>query len=477
MSFQVPDMSFALPEMLLLAMALIVLLVLAFTGTRRLQLIAVLSQLSLFVTAVAIVFAWGDSGQTFSATYIKDPLSDVLKLVICLINMLVLLYSGRYLEQRNLLSGEFYVLALFSTLGMLVMVSANHLLTLYLGLELMSLCLYAMVAMHRDSTRATEAAMKYFILGALASGMLLYGMSIVYGITGSLALDSIALAVSQPDANLTVLSFALVFIVIGIGFKFGAVPFHMWLPDVYQGAPTAMTLFVATAPKIAAFALLIRMLVDGLGDLHAQWQDMVIMLAVLSMIVGNLLAIAQTNLKRMLAYSTISHVGFLLLGLVAGTNAGYAAAMFYTLVYALMTAGGFGMILLMSRQGFEAEEIADYKGLSRRQPWFALMMLLLMFSMAGIPPLAGFYAKLTVVKAVVDVNLIAVAVIAVLMSVIGAFYYLRMIKVMYFDAPDSPHLLEAGATVKLLFSTNVLAVLALGLFPGALLTLCTQVFM
>lgn len=477
MSFQVPDMSFALPEMLLLAMALIVLLVLAFTGTRRLQLISLLSQFSLLITAAAIVYAWGDSGQTFDATYIKDPLSDVLKLVICLINMLVLLYSGRYLQQRNLLSGEFYVLALFSTLGMLVMVSANHLLTLYLGLELMSLCLYAMVAMHRDSTRATEAAMKYFILGALASGMLLYGMSIIYGITGSLALDSIALAVAQPDANLTVLSFALVFIVIGIGFKFGAVPFHMWLPDVYQGAPTAMTLFVATAPKIAAFALLIRMLVDGLGGLHAQWQDMMIMLAVLSMIVGNLLAIAQTNLKRMLAYSTISHVGFLLLGLVAGTNAGYAAAMFYTLIYALMTAGGFGMILLMSRQGFEAEEIADYKGLSQRQPWFALMMLLLMFSMAGIPPLAGFYAKLTVVKSVVDVNLIAVAVIAVVMSVIGAFYYLRMIKVMYFDAPDSPHLLEAGATVKLLFSTNVLAVLALGLFPGALLTLCTQVFM
>lgn len=477
MSFQVPDMSFALPEMLLLAMTLIVLLVVAFTGTRRIQFVGALSQFSLLITAAVIVYAWGDSGQTFDATYIKDPLSDVLKLVICLINMLVLLYSGRYLQQRNLLSGEFYVLALFSTLGMLVMVSANHLLTLYLGLELMSLCLYAMVAMHRDSTRATEAAMKYFILGALASGMLLYGMSMVYGITGSLALDSIALAVSQPDANLTVLSFALVFIVIGIGFKFGAVPFHMWLPDVYQGAPTAMTLFVATAPKIAAFALLIRMLVDGLGDLHAQWQDMVIMLAVLSMIIGNLLAIAQTNLKRMLAYSTISHVGFLLLGLVAGTNAGYAAAMFYTLIYALMTAGGFGMILLMSRQGFEAEEIEDYKGLSQRQPWFALMMLLLMFSMAGIPPLAGFYAKLTVVKAVVDVNLIAVAVIAVLMSVIGAFYYLRMIKVMYFDAPDSPHLLEAGATMKLLFSTNVLAVLALGLFPGSLLTLCTQVFM
>lgn len=476
MSFQVPDWSFALPEVVLLAMALSVLLLVAFTGTRRIQLVLVLSQLSLLLTAIVIVLAWGDTGITFSATYIKDPLSDVLKLAICLINMLVLAYSSRYLAQRNLLSGEFFVLALFSTLGMLVMASASHLLTLYLGLELMSLCLYAMVAMHRDSTLATEAAMKYFILGAIASGMLLYGMSIIYGVTGSLTLATIAQGVSQPDANLTVLSFALVFVVIGIGFKFGAVPFHMWLPDVYQGAPTAMILFVATAPKIAAFALLIRMLVDGLGALHAQWQDMVMMLAVLSMILGNLLAIAQTNLKRMLAYSTISHVGFLLLGLVAGTASGYAAAMFYTLVYALMTVGGFGMILLMSRQGFEAEEISDYSGLSRRHPWFALMMLLLMFSMAGIPPLAGFYAKLVVVKAVVDVNLIAVALVAVLMSVIGAFYYLRLIKVMYFDAPLASQTIEAGATVKILFSANILTVLVLGLFPGALLTLCTQVF-
>lgn len=476
MPFQVPNMSFALPEMWLLLMACVVLLVVAYTGGKRIEWVAGLSQFSLLVTAVLVYLNLDQAGLTFSGTYIKDPLSDVLKLSITLINMLVLLYCGRYLQDRDLRSGEFYVLALFSTLGMLVMVSGHNMLTLYLGLELMSLCLYAMVAMHRDSAIATEAAMKYFILGALASGMLLYGMSMIYGVTGSLDISEIAMAVSNPDANLTVLSFALVFIVIGIGFKFGAVPFHMWLPDVYQGAPTAMTLFLATAPKIAAFALLIRMLIDGLGSLHAQWQDMVILLAVLSMIVGNLLAIAQTNLKRMLAYSTISHVGFLLLGILSGTEAGYAAALFYTLIYALMTVGGFGMILLMSRQGLEAEEIADYKGLAKQQPWYALMMLLLMFSMAGIPPLAGFYAKLTVIKAVVDVNLLTVAIVAVIMSVIGAYYYLRIIKVMYFDSPENEFVPVPTAPVRVLFSANCLMVLALGLFPGALLSICAAVF-
>ncbi len=476
MPFQVPNMSFALPEMSLLLMACVVLLVVAYTAGKRTEWVAGLSQFSLLVTAVLVYLNLDQAGLTFSGTYVKDPLSDVLKLAITLINMLVLLYCGKYLQDRDLRSGEFYVLALFSTLGMLVMVSGHNMLTLYLGLELMSLCLYAMVAMHRDSAIATEAAMKYFILGALASGMLLYGMSMVYGVTGSLDIAEIAAAVSEPDANLTVLSFALVFIVIGIGFKFGAVPFHMWLPDVYHGAPTAMTLFLATAPKIAAFALLIRMLIDGLGSLHAHWQDMVILLAVLSMIVGNLLAIAQTNLKRMLAYSTISHVGFLLLGILSGTEAGYAAALFYTLIYALMTVGGFGMILLMSRQGFEAEEIADYKGLAKQQPWYALMMLLLMFSMAGIPPLAGFYAKLTVIKAVVDVNLLAVALVAVIMSVIGAYYYLRMIKVMYFDSPDNVFVVTPSSPVRVLFSANCLMVLALGLFPGALLSICATVF-
>ncbi|AFJ02350.1 NADH-ubiquinone oxidoreductase chain N [Methylophaga frappieri] len=476
MPFQVANMSFALPEIWLLSMACVVLLVVAYGGNKRINLVSGLSQLTLLSTAVLVYLDLGQTGLSFSGNYIKDPLSDLLKLAITLINMPVLAYCRGYLQDRNLRSGEFYVLALFSTLGMLVMVSGHTMLTLYLGLELMSLCLYAMVAMHRESSIATEAAMKYFILGALASGMLLYGMSMIYGVTGSLVLSEIAIAVSASSAELTVLSFALVFIIIGIGFKFGAVPFHMWLPDVYHGAPTAMTLFLATAPKLAAFALLIRLLVDGLGSLHAQWQDMIILLAVLSMLVGNLLAIAQTNLKRMLAYSTISHVGFLFLGIVSGTAEGYAAGLFYALIYALMTAGGFGMILLMSRQGFEAEQISDYSGLASQRPWLALMMLLLMFSMAGIPPLAGFYAKLTVIKSVIDVNLLTVAIFAVLMSVVGAFYYLRMIKVMYFDKPLNELTVVRPTGTSVLLSANGLFVLGLGLFPGWLISLCNSIF-
>jgi NADH-quinone oxidoreductase subunit N len=474
--YQVPNMFFALPEMVMMVMACIILLVVAFTGSRKVDWVYGLSQLSLAGTAVIIWLSLGDGGLTFSDTYIKDMLSDVLKLSICLVNMLVLLYSTAYLRARNLMQGEFYVLAIFATLGMLIMVSAYHFLTLYLGLELLSLCLYAMVAMQRDSAIATEAAMKYFILGAIASGMLLYGMSIIYGVTGSLALNEIAQAIAGSSGNETLLSFGLVFLIIGIGFKFGAVPFHMWLPDVYHGAPTAMTLFIASAPKIAAFAMLIRLLAEGLIDLQTYWQDMLIMLAVLSMIIGNVLAIAQQNLKRMLAYSTISHVGFLLLGVLSGTEEGFAASMFYTLIYALMTLGAFGMILLLSRQGYEADAIDDFKGLSDRQPWFALMMLILMFSMAGIPPLAGFYAKLTVIKAVIDVDLLFVAVIAMVTSVIGAFYYLRVIKVMYFDKPVVEHQLEAPGSMQIMLSANAMLVLALGIFPGMLMEICSIVF-
>jgi NADH-quinone oxidoreductase subunit N len=355
-------------------------------------------------------------------------------------------------------------------------VSAHHFLTLYLGLELMSLCLYAMVAMHRDSKVATEAAMKYFILGALASGMLLYGMSIIYGVTGNLAISAIATAIQTGDLNNTVLSFGLVFLVIGVAFKLGAVPFHMWLPDVYEGAPTAMTLFIATTPKLAAFAMMIRILVEGLGELQVYWQDMLIMLAVLSVILGNVVAIAQTNIKRMLAYSTISHVGFILLGVISGTEAGYAGSLFYALTYALMTLAAFGMVILMSRRGFEAEEIEDYKGLSKRHPWFALMMLIVMFSMAGIPPLVGFYAKLAVLKSVVDVGLLWVAVLVVLMSVIGAFYYLRVIKVMYFDTADEAYEIDAPTDMRVMVSANAVAVLALGILPGSLMALCVNVF-
>lgn len=477
MMFEVTNMAFALPEMFMLAMACVILLLVAFLGKRAAGPAYLITQLSLAITMVLIYQSLGKTtGLTFDGTYIKDTFGDLLKLAICALNIVVLIYSRSYLKARGLFKGEYYVLATFSTLGMMIMVSAYHFLTIYLGLELMSLCLYAMVAMHRDSVVATEAAMKYFILGAIASGMLLYGMSIIYGATGSLSLTIIADTIRSGGLDNTVLSFGLVFLVIGIGFKLGAVPFHMWLPDVYHGAPTAVTLFIATAPKIAAFAMAIRLLVDGLGDVHQYWQGMLIMLSILSMIIGNVVAIAQTNLKRMLAYSTISHIGFILLGILSGSHDGYAAAMFYALVYSLMSLGGFGMIILMSRQGFEADNIDDFKGLSRRNPWYALMMLILMFSMAGIPPLVGFYAKLTVIKSVVDVNLLSVAVIAVLMSVVGAFYYLRIIKVMYFDKPTQFETLEAPTDMRVMFSLNALTVFALGLFPGSLLAFCMNVF-
>jgi len=477
MMFEVINMSFALPEIFMMVMACIILLAVAYSGKNSGTISYWLSQITLVATAVIIYQSLAvTSGLTFDGSYIKDALSDVLKLAICLVNVLVLLYSSSYLRARGLFRGEYYALAIFATLGMLIMVSSYHFLTLYLGLELLSLCLYAMVALHRDSVVATEAAMKYFILGALASGMLLYGMSIIYGATGSLALDAIAVAIQTGGLDITVLSFGLVFLIIGIGFKFGAVPFHMWLPDVYHGAPTAVTLFIATAPKIAAFAMIIRLLVEGLGELHQHWQGMLIILAVLSMIIGNVVAIAQTNLKRMLAYSTISHVGFLLLGVLSGSNEGYAASMFYVLVYSLTTLGGFGMIILMSRQGFEADNIDDYRGLSERSPWFAFMMLILMFSMAGIPPMVGFYAKLAVIKSVISVDLVSVAIVAVLMSVVGAYYYLRMIKVMYFDAPVEQYQIQAPQDMCIMLSSNALIVLGLGIFPGSLMAICSSVF-
>ncbi len=478
MNFEVTNMIFALPEMFMLAMACVILLMVAFLGDKGANKVYAASLFTLIVTAIFIYRGMDNGGGlTFDGTYIKDAFSDVLKLAVNVINIAVLVYSSSYLKARGLFKGEYYVLAIFSTLGMMIMISANHFLTLYLGLELMSLCMYAMVAMHRDSKIATEAAMKYFILGAIASGMLLYGMSIIYGVTGSLDLATIASTIQASGLDNTVLSFGLVFLVIGIGFKLGAVPFHMWLPDVYHGAPTAVTLFIATAPKIAAFAMAIRILVDGLGDVQQYWQGMLIMLSVLSMIIGNIVAIAQTNLKRMLAYSTISHVGFILLGVLSGSQEGYAAAMFYALVYSLMSLGGFGMIILLSRQGFEADTIDDYKGLSQRNPWYALMMLILMFSMAGIPPLVGFYAKLTVIKSVIDINLVSLAIIAVLMSVIGAFYYLRIIKVMYFDKPEQNAALEASVDMRMMISANALMVLALGIFPEPLLAICTGVFL
>ncbi len=471
---QVPNFFLALPEMWLLLAGCLVLVIDAFGRGKDRNTAYLLSQLTLAVAAVITVAMATDIRIfAFNDSYVSDMMGTVLKTFIYLVTAVVFIYSRDYLRERGLYQGEFFVLALFAVLGMMIMVSAHSFLTIYLGLELLSLSLYAMVALKRDDSDATEAAMKYFVLGALASGMLLYGMSIIYGVTGTLDVGQVAQRLaSASEANNLVLAFAVVFVIVGLAFKLGAVPFHMWIPDVYHGAPTPVTLFVGTAPKIAAFAMIMRLLVEGLGDLHAHWRDILIVLSVLSMGIGNIVAIAQTNLKRMLAYSTISHVGFLLLGILSGTENGYASSMFYTLVYAVMGAGGFGMILMLSRSGFEADKIEDFKGLNDRSPWYAFMMLILMFSMAGVPPTLGFYAKLSVIQSLVDVGLVWLAVLAVVFSIIGAFYYLRMVKLMYFDKPVETAPLRANLDLRAVISVNALSVLALGLYPSALMNLC-----
>jgi len=381
-----------------------------------------------------------------------------------------------YLKRRAILKGEYYVLGLFATLGGMTLISAGSLITLYMGLELMSLCLYAMVAFDRDSGIAAESAVKYFVLGSMASGTLLYGMSIVYGVTGHLELASIALAArSGYGANIGML-FGIAFIIVGIGFKLGAVPFHMWIPDVYEGSPTCVTLFIGSAPKVAAFALTMRLLSEGLASSQPDWGQMLTVLAVLSMAIGNIVAIAQTNLKRMLAYSTISHVGFILMGILAGTAQGYQAAMFYTITYVIVATGAFGMIVLLSRRGFEADTLEDFKGLVARSPWFAGMMAIFMLSLAGVPPFIGFYAKLGVIQAVLGVGLLWLAVVAVLFSVVGAYYYLRILKLMLFDEPVDQAPLDASGMVRTMLSLNALLVLGLGILPAALLALCKQAF-
>lgn len=462
-----------LPEIWVLSMACVVLVVDLFLHDRNRVVSYWLAQTTL-VGALALTLAGAGEGTqvVLGGTFVADPMATLLKAFIYIMTFGAFLYARDYLAVRGLFKGEYYVLGLFGMLGMLVLVSAHSFLTIYLGLELLSLSLYALVAFSRDDGRATEAAMKYFVLGALASGMLLYGISIVYGLTGSLDIAVVGEAVAERGLNDVVLIFALSFIVLGVAFKLGAVPFHMWLPDVYQGAPTAVTIYVGTAPKIAAFAMAMRLLAEALGGVQADWGGMLIVLAVLSLALGNVVAIAQTNLKRMLAYSTISHVGFLLLGLLAGTAGGYAAAMFYAIIYATMALGGFGMIVLLSRAGFEAEELDDFKGLNERSPWFAGMMLLFMFAMAGVPPTVGFYAKLVVLEAVIDIDLLWLALVAVFFSIIGAFYYLRVVKVMYFDPPRDPAPLRAATDLQVGLSINGLAMLVLGVFPGGLMAAC-----
>jgi NADH-quinone oxidoreductase subunit N len=465
----------AYPELFLLVMVCVILVADLFISDDNRIVTYGLTQAAL---AGCIAITWAtfsaDPEYTFSGMFVDDAMSDVLKILVFAGVMTILVYSRAYISARGMFRGEFFVLVLFATLGMMVMISANHLLTLYLGLELLSLSLYAMVALQRDSATATEAAMKYFVLGALASGMLLYGMSMVYGATGTLEITRLAEIVFDGAANNVVLVFGLVFIVAGIGFKLGAVPFHMWVPDVYHGAPTAVTLFIGSAPKLAAFAFIMRLLVQGLGaeQLLAEWQQMLIVMAVLSLAIGNITAIAQTNLKRMLAYSTISHMGFLLLGVLSGDLNGYGSAMFYVVVYVLMNLGAFGMIMLLSRSGFEAENLDDFRGLNQRSPWYAFVMLLLMFSMAGVPPTVGFYAKLSVLQAVVNAGYVWLAVVAVLFSLIGAFYYLRLVKLMYFDAPADTTPLTAHGDVRVLMSLNGAAMLVFGVLPGPLMAVC-----
>ena len=471
MNFVIPDMSVAAPEMFLLAATCTVLVVDVYLPERLRLLTYHLAQASLVITAGLCLVMFPESPQvSFNGTFVSDTMSVLLKVFILLTTYFVFFYSKIYLRAWQLFRGEYFVLGLFAVLGMMVLVSAHSLLTVYLGLELLSLSLYAMVAMNRES------AMKYFVLGALASGMLLYGMSMIYGATGSLDLGAIREHVATLESRNLVLVLGLVFVIVGIAFKLGAVPFHMWVPDVYQGAPTSVTLFIGSAPKIAAFGMLVRLLVDGLPGMHADWIGMLIILSVLSMGVGNIIAIAQTNLKRMLAYSTIAHVGFLFLGIIAGSKAGYSASMFYIIVYAFMSLGGFAMIVLLGHGGFEADRIEDFKGLNDRNPWYAFLMLILMMSMAGVPPFLGFWAKWSVLREVVAADMTWLAVVAVIFSIIGVFYYLRVIRMMYFEKAQAAEPVVAGSEMRVMVSANALAILALGIYPSGLLALCISAF-
>ncbi len=481
MNFVIPDFYPAAAEIFVAVMALVSMLAFTFFRSIAKGLSYFLTQATLIGAAfVTILTMDGQVTLTFSNMFISDLMGDLLKLLIYFSVAIALLYGRGYLADRNMDRPEFFLLSLLMTLGMMVMVTANHMLAMYIGLEMMSLSLYAMVAFDRDSARSTEAAMKYFVLGALASGLLLYGMSMIYGATGSMEFSAIAQAVYHQADNRTVLLFGLVFLMAGLAFKLGVVPFHMWVPDVYQGAPTAVTLMISTAPKLAAFAMAMRLLVFGLFEVAEQWQSMLMFLAVLSIVLGNIAAIAQTNIKRMLAYSGISHMGFVLLGLLAGVVDGdkhfalnaYSSAMFYAVSYVIMSLASFGMVILLSRAGFEAENIDDFKGLNKRSPWFAAMMMIVMFSMAGIPFFIGFFAKLSVLQAVVAAGYVWLAIVAVVMSLIGAFYYLRVVKVMYFEEPVDTAPISAPSDVRVMLSANGVAIAVLGLLPQGLMSLC-----
>lgn len=468
----------ALPEIIILATACISLLADLFLR-QKVKSIAFYTSCTGLVLAAMVSFLYISNFKVliFNGLFISDDVGHLMKFFVYGTVLLSFIYSRDYIEERQMPAGDYYVLGLFSTLGMMILISAHSLLTVYLGLELMSLPLYAMTAIRRTNSDASEAAMKYFVMGAIASGMMLYGISLLYGATGKLDLLDIANVVAanwQQQSSL--LAFALVFILAGVGFKLAAVPFHMWAPDVYQGAPSSVTLFISAAPKIAALSMTFRLLALGLIDVASQWQQIIMVMALLSAGLGNIFAVIQTSIKRLFAYSAIAHIGYALFGVLAATAAGYAASLYYILIYALTSAAAFGLIVLMSRQGMEVDSIDDLKGLSKRNPWLAFMMLIVMFSMAGVPPTVGFFTKLLVLKALVDVHLTWVAIWGLLFTVIGAFYYLRIVKIMYFEQPVNPAPISIGCGNSLVYSVNCLSLLALGLFPGALISLCLNAF-
>jgi NADH-quinone oxidoreductase subunit N len=485
MNFAMPVFSVAAPDIFLLCMVALILLVDVYLPERRRYLTYYLVQGALFVTFLMTISQYRnypDPIITFSGNYILDKFAIIMKMYICVVCMFAFAYSRYYIQDRKIAMGEYFILGLFAVLGMMVMASAYSFLTIYLGLELLSLSLYAMVAMQKDSLAATEAAMKYFVMGALASGILLYGISMVYGATGSIFVLQIANTMPNMHAEQnSLVLFGMIFILVGLLFKFGAVPFHMWVPDVYQGAPTSMTLFIASAPKIAAFGIMMRILVEALPSMQAQWEQVLIVVAILSMFAGNLLAIAQTNIKRMLAYSSIAHIGYMLLGIIAGPNSaeGYSAAMFYIATYVIVAAGAFAIIALLSKSGVEFDQLDDYRGLNARNPWLAFMLLLMVFSMAGIPPTVGFFAKLGLLEALVEAHLVWLAAIALLFAIIGAYYYLRIVMLMYFEEPaDKSHSapIVLAPDMMIAISVNGSAALFLGLLPSTFIDLCRLSF-
>ena len=477
--FNIADLCFALPELFLLGAISVILLLDLFVSERFQNLTYYLTLATLAVMGYFAAGLIGESTVIFDGTFVLDSVASTFKVFIAGFSIVAMVYSRYYLRVHSLLRGEYFVLVLLSVLGMMVMASAHSLLTVYLGLEIMSLSLYTMIAIARDRAVAVEAALKYFVLGAIASGLLLYGMSMIYGVTGNLniaEIASFAMISSLTSEQILILNFGLVFLVIGVAFKFGAVPFHMWIPDVYHGAPTSVTMFLSTVPKIAATAMLVRLLIDGLGEFQAYWADLFMVLAILSIAVGAVVALMQTNIKRMLAYSTISHVGFVLLGFVTGAVEGYGAAAFYVLAYVLMSLAAFGCIIALNKKGFEADKISDFKGLSKGSPWFALIMLVVMLSMAGVPPFIGFYSKLFILQQVVSAGYIYLAIAAVIFAVISAYYYLQIIKAMYFDDLQKDLKVSASMDIRLVLSINGILIFVVGLMPSYWMELAISLF-